>query len=624
MKFIKPEYWRPKGIDNLEPKAWLALRQPGSINVIAGPGAGKTEFLAQKAVYLLETGLCSPNKKILAISFKADAAKNLADRVKKRCPEEFSNRFVSMTFDAFTKNLVDRFRMALLEQHQPSKRYEVFFPSFHQQKQLISSFRNNFDSAVGIYSFIQRLQNMNQFIGSVRIGDPRLSWLEEQFLTFWLSQQINSPDGISRVSFLALNRLAEYIVRTNDHVRRSIRASYPVVFVDEFQDTTFAQYDFLSSVFKTSEAELTVVGDYKQRIMGWAGAKGDAFDQFKADFSAQQYSLELNHRSSRELVRIQHVIAQAIDNEANEVQTSNHNVSSDSCAWICCSHNVDKETNHLAKWIANDMQSRSLNPRSYSILVRQKPEDYEQQLSFYLAQHGLSLRNESMKIGETTLQDLLAEELTILFSTLLRLGLGQRDAQAWNQLSTDMQILRNTNREDEKAQRQVENQLTKYISKLRMLMQQPFTPENARFVFEQNIVFIDLDDLRSSFSRYTTGNLLEINLTALEEFFTCCVDTQSSWEGLLNEFEGTNHISLMTIHKSKGLEFDTIIFMGVDDNAWWSYRPGDTEGLSTFFVALSRAKQRVIFSYCQQRGLRSKVADFYALLASAGVEEYQI
>lgn len=625
MKFIQPEHWQPKGIDDLEPNAWQALKRQESTSVIAGPGAGKTEFLAQKAAYLLETGLCPPNKKILAISFKSDAAKNLSDRVKERCPEELSNRFISMTFDAFTKSLVDRFRMALPERHRPSKRYEIAFPSSHQEKQLISRFTNSFDNVqVGIYNFTQRLRNMNQFIGSVRIGDPNLSWLEEKFLDFWLSQQINYADGISRVSFPGLNRLAEYIVRTNDHVLRSIRASYPIVFVDEFQDTTFTQYDFLCSVFKSSEAEVTAVGDYKQRIMGWAGAKGDAFHQFEADFSAHRHSLLLNHRSSPELVRIQHVIAQAIDHEVRVVQTSNKNLISGDAAWICCSDNINQEADHLAQWIVNDMQGRSLNPRDYSILVRQKPEGYEQHLSYYLAQHGLSLRNENEKIGQTTLQDLLAEELTVLFSTLLRLGLGHRNAQAWNQLSSDIQILRNTNQEDEKALRQVERELTKFISTLRMLMQQPLTRENSRDIFERTIKFINTDDLRRSFSRYVTGDLLEINLTALEEFFTNCVDTQISWAGLLDEFEGTNHIPLMTIHKSKGLEFDTTIFMGIDDNAWWSYRQGDTEGLSTFFVALSRAKQRAIFSYCQQRGQRIKVADFYALLTAAGVQEYVI
>ncbi|HHX8461246.1 TPA: 3'-5' exonuclease [Vibrio diabolicus] len=230
-----------------------------------------------------------------------------------------------------------------------------------------------------------------------------------------------------------------------------------------------------------------------------------------------------------------------------------------------------------------------------------------------------------MKIGKTTLQDLLAEELTILFSNLLRLGLGHRNAQVWNQLSVDVQLLRNTTQEDEKkALRQVERRLAVFISEFRELMRQSFTSENARLIFERIIAFIDLNDLRKTFARYATGDLLEINQAALEKFFTNCVDTQSSWRNFLDEFEGTNHIPLMTIHKSKGLEFDTTIFMGIDDNAWWSYRPGDSEGLSTFFVALSRAKQRAIFSYCQQRGQRTKIADFYTLLTAAGVQEYVI
>ena len=103
-----PDDWRPNGIDDLEPAAWLALRA-GSASVTAGPGAGKSEFLAQRAGYLLETGICRPPQQILAISFKRAAATNLRDRVQERLPEH-ARRFTSMTFDAFTKSIVDRFR----------------------------------------------------------------------------------------------------------------------------------------------------------------------------------------------------------------------------------------------------------------------------------------------------------------------------------------------------------------------------------------------------------------------------------------------------------------------------------------------------------------------------------
>jgi superfamily I DNA/RNA helicase len=71
MRLVRPEDWRPRGIDDLKPDAWRALRQAGSTCVVAGPGAGKTEFLAQRAAYLLETGLCPAPFRVLAISFKS-------------------------------------------------------------------------------------------------------------------------------------------------------------------------------------------------------------------------------------------------------------------------------------------------------------------------------------------------------------------------------------------------------------------------------------------------------------------------------------------------------------------------------------------------------------------------
>src|SRR5688500_6356972 len=114
MSLVRPEDWRPQDVADLEPRAWEALRETErSVLVTAGAGAGKTEFLAQKASYLLGTGLCPTPKRILSISFKRDAARNLSERVALRCPPERARRFNSFTFDAFAKSLVDRFGAAI-------------------------------------------------------------------------------------------------------------------------------------------------------------------------------------------------------------------------------------------------------------------------------------------------------------------------------------------------------------------------------------------------------------------------------------------------------------------------------------------------------------------------------
>lgn len=77
MKIVAPENWIPCDGVVLENNANVAVKEKGNILVVAGPGAGKTELLAQKASYLFQTNICRDPQKILAISFKNDAADNL-------------------------------------------------------------------------------------------------------------------------------------------------------------------------------------------------------------------------------------------------------------------------------------------------------------------------------------------------------------------------------------------------------------------------------------------------------------------------------------------------------------------------------------------------------------------
>ncbi|MEH3066097.1 MAG: UvrD-helicase domain-containing protein [Methylobacterium radiotolerans] len=128
MVLVRPEDWRPQGIDDLEDRAWTAIRETKrSVCVTAGAGAGKTELLAQKAAYLLQTGICPAPRRVLAISFKRDAAKTIANRVRLRLPAPVAGRFVSLTFDAWTKGLLDQFRRALPDPYVPTADYGIGF-----------------------------------------------------------------------------------------------------------------------------------------------------------------------------------------------------------------------------------------------------------------------------------------------------------------------------------------------------------------------------------------------------------------------------------------------------------------------------------------------------------------
>ncbi|MFC5789150.1 ATP-dependent helicase [Agromyces tardus] len=240
---IRPEDWTPVGGLQLEPNALKAVRETSAnVVVTAGPGAGKTELLAQRADFLFRTGASPYPKRILAISFKVDAARNLQSRVRLRSGSQYAARFDSFTFHAFAKRLIDNFRPALT---------------------------------------------------GVNALDPDYR-LDER--TRIQSEQITFDDLVP---------LALEILQKNTYARGALRQTYSHVFMDEFQDATTAQYAFLKEAFAGTGVQLIGVGDTKQRIMGFADALRGVMATFATDFSALGLKLYQNFRSKPRLRRMQ-------------------------------------------------------------------------------------------------------------------------------------------------------------------------------------------------------------------------------------------------------------------------------------------------------------------------------
>lgn len=115
--------WKPSPGIKLEPNA-LRVVTTLDVNVAvpAGPGAGKTELLAQRANFLFATGACPFPQRIVAISFKVDAATNLRERVAERCKPADAARFDSHTFHAFARHIIARHRPHVADRVPPNFR----------------------------------------------------------------------------------------------------------------------------------------------------------------------------------------------------------------------------------------------------------------------------------------------------------------------------------------------------------------------------------------------------------------------------------------------------------------------------------------------------------------------
>ncbi|HEY6872397.1 MAG TPA: UvrD-helicase domain-containing protein [Geobacteraceae bacterium] len=234
----------------LEPNALTAAKeQARSLALTAGPGAGKTEMLAQRADFLLNTALCRYPKRLLAISFKVDASRNLKSRVRRRCGLSLASRFDSYTFHGFAKQIIDRFRPVLTG-------IDALDPDY-------------------------------------QIGDRRVTR--------------------KQITFNELVPFAVDILRDSRIARNAIRQTYSHVFLDEFQDCTNEQYQLIRLAFMGTNIPLTAVGDTKQLIMEWAGAIEGIFLRFINDFNAIGLNLYSNFRSQPRLRRMQNEMIRIMD-----------------------------------------------------------------------------------------------------------------------------------------------------------------------------------------------------------------------------------------------------------------------------------------------------------------------
>ena len=401
-RLVHAKDWQPVDVEELEPNALDVVRSMDNRSVVAGPGAGKTELLAQRASYLLQTGASPAPRRILAISFKRDAATNLAARVSLRCHRDLAGRFDSLTFDAFAKGLVDRFGQALPDHWRPRPNYEILMPNSRMYENF---FRELGDppSLVGTRADLMAL-NTRTFERNHLIGQPLPvdgSW--HRTVAHWAAGRFWHSalhrGKVSYLSFPMIGRLAELLLRLNPLARHALGLTYSHLFMDEFQDTTHVQYDLVKTIFLGSDTVVTAVGDVKQQIMRWANAIDNPFALVEVDFGAKSTPLSNNYRSSPELVRIQHILARALDpNAAKPVSKARGTIDSGSCAiWNLSSPEI--EATRLVDFVLSSMTKSDLGPRDFVVLVRQKAVDYADVLAPEFAARGLPLRNEAALRG---------------------------------------------------------------------------------------------------------------------------------------------------------------------------------------------------------------------------------
>ncbi|WP_418027944.1 UvrD-helicase domain-containing protein [Paenibacillus sp. JJ1722] len=617
MRYIDKDIWMPTDGLILEPAALDAVKSEQNALVIAGPGAGKTELLAQRASFLLETNSCRGSKKILAISFKRDAAKNLTERVEKRCGAELSRRFKSVTYDAFAKSLVDQFYMAIPEAYRPNDLYEIAVSDRTQ-----NDIRRAYDLA-GFEPGGMNSRNINSFLEREIVKYPLPISTEVDLPTqaAWNILLKGEYMESARLSFTMLTRLAVYLLEVNPILRKSLQMTYSHVFLDEFQDTTSLQYHLVKTCFYNSDSVLTAVGDKKQRIMLWAGAMKEVFSTFMSDFHAQMHRLVMNHRSAPRLVEIQKMFFSRLDESAYLIQTNSKWQSTDGQAFIHFFENHVQEARIISDIVRGYISDRSHKPDDICILLKRSVDDYSGEIITALNKLGIQARN------EVIYQDFLKEDYIMLCINTLIMAV-RRDANAWSyckKILFDLRMVDDGSEENYKTQQE----LGKFVNQIKGDIRTLADVNDLMILINKISDFYSIDAIKSYYPQYLRSNYIEVLKNKLVRFLWDEYGASpGSMKVAINNLLGEDTVSIMTIHKSKGLEFKTVIFLGLEDTAFFNFTNQRSEDTSAFFVALTRAKDIVHFTFSSTRPVgrnhqqkRIIIDDFYQALYESGTVE---
>lgn len=598
---VKSNEWLPKGGIILEEDALGAVKDVKNCLVIAGPGAGKTELLAQKLDYLFSTNKCIYPKKILALSFKTDAASNLKERVKKWYGEEYASRFTSLTYSAFEKMILDQFIGALPENIRPRSDYMI------EELEIIKVVldRNGIDTTG------MRMNGIKEMAESIVLSEKDTS-IKNELLKGTLS---NKPVLLYR----QITKLATHIIDTNEYIRKALQMTYEFVFLDEFQDTTYDQYNLLKTCFLGSSCKLTAVGDNKQAIMRWAGAKPDIFPDYIRDFNSNGYQLLMNHRSVPKLVEFQKEVHRILNSSNSPFQTNNFPNFEDGEIKLLEFENEIFEAEAIAIDIESKIQ-RGVRPSEICILAKQRVDDYSFELISILNGKGIKARIEN------EYQEILKDPTCNLLLDLISCSQGKRSPSIWGNISNFYGNINGINEvTDELALAKSYKEIDNIISDIAYLISK-FIPNEDSMLKLIECIIEKMGDKRiiSNFSIYNGKS----DLTTIIKRFSKLLykeysQVQGIWIDIVSNFKGENSIPIMTIHKSKGLEYEAVYFLGLEDSAFWNFNRQQEEDKSAFFVALSRAKSYLIFTYCKLRNNRLQnnrnINEIYSLLTQSSL-----
>ncbi len=613
----------------------------GPVMVIAGAGSGKTRALTYRVAYLIDNNVDPFH--ILALTFTNKAAREMKDRIIKLVGPEAQNVWMGTFHSIFA-------RVLRVEGHRLGYPSNFTIYDTDDTKRVIKNLikENNLDDKVYQPGYIlNRISSAKTSLISADEynANPDLQEYDStsgKALTGKLySQYQNRLMRASAMDFDDLLFNMNILIRDFPDVLYKYQQKFRYILVDEYQDTNYAQYLIIKKLAANNE-NLCVVGDDAQSIYGFRGANIQNILNFRNDYPDHKvYKLEQNYRSTKIIVQAAN---QVILNNKNqifkEIWTEN-----DDGSRIQVIHATSdmEEGNLVAQAIFETKMNFQLMNSAFAILYRTNAQSRVHEealrklnipcriyggLSFYqrkeikdvLAYFRLTInqRDEdallrvinypARGIGKTTIEKLMvtADQLKKgIFDLIEHPPSGfHLPESTWTKISGFTTMIKSF-----AVQIKSRNafEMAKHIASSSGLMKEMHddrTPEGvSRFENMEELLNAIKEFSESPRINPETGEIETNVVRTLDEFMQ---DVALITDADKNDENGTDKVTLMTVHSAKGLEFPCVFVVGMEENLFPSIQSLNSrsdleEERRLFYVAITRAQKKLTLSFAESR-----------------------
>lgn len=597
-------------LDNLNEKQQEAVKETeGAVLVLAGAGSGKTKVLTTRVAYLINEKGVNP-RNILAITFTNKAATEMKERISKMV--ENSNKIQISTYHSLG--------LLFIRENCEKLNYQSNFTILDSEDTLTLIKKIMKEKGIDDKAFNPRaIRNAissakNELIDAKSYEKYALTEFEKKVYEVYLNYEKRLKLGNS-LDFDDLLMLPIILFKNNPDILSKYQDRFEYILIDEYQDTNYAQY-MLSKLLSAKYKNIFVVGDIDQSIYAFRGANYKNILNFEKDYpNNKTILLEENYRSTKCILNVANDIIKN-NKQRKEKNLWTQNNDGEKITY----HKAENEKDE-ANYVKNEIQKLIDNGVEKSnIAVLYRTNAQSRIIEEELLHHNIPYKvvGSFYFYNRKEIKDLISY-LKLIYNphddiSLLRIintpkrGIGLKTIE-----NLTLKAISENKSIYEAIDSGKELQFKNIIEKIKQKQEELSLTELIDYILNETGLKQELENEKTIEAEIRLENLNEFKTVArnfedkygiisLDEF----LDSISLVSDIEEHKDNKDVITLMTIHSAKGLEFDYVFLMGMEETLF-PHRNSllDSEQIEEerrlCYVAVTRAKKKLYLTNARKR-----------------------